>query len=404
MSVFGPSVGRPNPSARFTSAPGWCLPRLPPLSIPGEGRAGARQRGGELADDLLDDVLEREKPHELAVLIDDQGDALSVLLEILHLGEYRRARRHEVRLVQHLFERRLVERAGGQRGEYLLQMQHPDHLAERAAENGQPPVMTRDDLVDDGVDVVIQAERFDLGARHHDVLHRDLTEVEQVHENRDVLLRQHVGVFEQDGANLFRGHFAGVLAAAHACDGEQRVENRVRRRGEHRDKRRGDAREHPHRPCHEAGDAFGIVLPEALRDELADHDGDVRNGYNDAHRRDDVRGLRREREVACSHPDTGAERKASPTMPFRMPIDVMPIWMVDRNRVGSRASARADAASRSPMLRARFEPRLARRQQRHFRHGEQAVQDNKAGEEQDFHGGVRSAAAERTSRTKRLPT
>jgi len=35
-------------------------------------------------------------------------------------------------------------------------------------------------------------------------------------------------------------------------------------------------------------------------------------------------------------------------MPLRMPIDVMPTWIVDRKRVGSSFSAIAAAAPRSP--------------------------------------------------------
>jgi hypothetical protein len=54
--------------------------------------------------------------------------------------------------------------------------------------------------------------------------------------------------------------------------------------------------------------------------------------------------------VDCSQAETGADRNASPTMPFRMPIEVMPIWIVDRKRVGSRANASAEAASLSPCL------------------------------------------------------
>ena len=52
--------------------------------------------------------------------------------------------------------------------------------------------------------------------------------------------------------------------------------------------------------------------------------------------------------VDCSHAEARAEKNASPTMPFRTPIEVMPIWIVDRNRVGSLARRSAAAASASP--------------------------------------------------------
>ena len=109
-------------------------------------------------------------------------------------------------------------------------------------------------------------------------------------------------------------------------------------------------------------------------------------------------------KVACSHPDTGAARKASPTMPFRMPMDVMPIWMVDRNRVGSRASARAEAASRSPCF--------ARASSRGLRAVNSATSDmanrpfrtiRLARSRISMEGSVQ-LRPRRTSRTKRLPT
>src|SRR5574338_1128975 len=52
----------------------------------------------------------------------------------------------------------------------------------------------------------------------------------------------------------------------------------------------------------------------------------------------------------CSHAESRGEKAASPTMPFRSPITVMPIWMVERKRVGSRLNLTAAAASVSPWL------------------------------------------------------
>ncbi|MNL50138.1 hypothetical protein D3C87_1731270 [compost metagenome] len=49
-----------------------------------------------------------------------------------------------------------------------------------------------------------------------------------------------------------------------------------------------------------------------------------------------------------SHSARGPAKAASPTIPFRTPIDVMPIWMVERKRVGSSPSFTAAAAPLSP--------------------------------------------------------
>ena len=55
-------------------------------------RAAGRLRR-EVADDLLDDVLDRHEALELAVLVDDEAEPLAVGLELLQLGEQRRAGR-----------------------------------------------------------------------------------------------------------------------------------------------------------------------------------------------------------------------------------------------------------------------------------------------------------------------
>jgi len=49
-----------------------------------------------------------------------------------------------------------------------------------------------------------------------------------------------------------------------------------------------------------------------------------------------------------SHAPSGCASAASPTMPLRMPIEVMPIWIVDRNRVGCSLRSTAARAPRSP--------------------------------------------------------
>ena len=53
-------------------------------------------------------------------------------------------------------------------------------------------------------------------------------------------------------------------------------------------------------------------------------------------------------KVACSQRANGAENAASPTMPLRTLIEVMPICTTDRNLVGSSCSAMAWRAPESP--------------------------------------------------------
>ena len=99
FSVFGPSVGSCQPSERLSA-------RTVALALTMKRRRfamhvlvrdGGRIRG-ELADDLLEDVLERDEALDVAVFVDDEREAAAVALELVELHGERRAFRHEVRL------------------------------------------------------------------------------------------------------------------------------------------------------------------------------------------------------------------------------------------------------------------------------------------------------------------
>ena len=73
----------------------------------------------------------------------------------------------------------------------------------------------------------------------------------------------------------------------------------------------------------------------------------------------------------CSQADSGAENAASPTMPFRMPIEVMPICTVDSQRVGWSCRSIAACAPASPASTITASRALRAGGERHLRHGEQ---------------------------------
>jgi hypothetical protein len=94
--------------------------------------------------------------------------------------------------------------------------------------------------------------------------------------------------------------------------------------------------------------------------------------------------------TVCSHSASGPASAASPTMPLRMAIEVMPTWMVDKKRVGFVVQFHRRRCRRAAIF---GQPRQAcapRHHQRDFRHGEHAIQHDQCGQQQDFHGVIRS--------------
>ena len=93
----------------------------------------------------------------------------------------------------------------------------------------------------------------------------------------------------------------------------------------------------------------------------------------------------------ASQPRARACRPASapPKTLASTPITVMPICTVERKRPGSRFSSSATRAPRAAELGGVLQPRLARRDDRHLRQREEAVEQNEQqddGELQPQHG------------------
>ena len=95
------------------------------------------------------------------------------------------------------------------------------------------------------------------------------------------------------------------------------------------------------------------------------------------------------RKVACSQRANGAENAASPTMPFRMLIEVMPICTTDSNLVGLSCSAIAWLRAGVARLDHDLQPRLAAGGERHLRHGEQRVEEDQEEQEGNVHARAR---------------
>ncbi len=96
-------------------------------------------------------------------------------------------------------------------------------------------------------------------------------------------------------------------------------------------------------------------------------------------------GRSRMPSVSCSQRANGAEKAASPTMPLRMLIEVMPICTTESHLVGSSCRAIAWTGARIPRLDHDLKPRLAAGGERHLRHGEQGVQEDQEEQQGNVH-------------------
>ncbi len=98
-----------------------------------------RQRlAGELADDLLEDILEGDHALDVAVLVDDERRALASPLELHELLVQRRALRNEVGLLDEAQQRVPVERLEAAALDQPFDVQDADDVVEAVPKHGQP--------------------------------------------------------------------------------------------------------------------------------------------------------------------------------------------------------------------------------------------------------------------------
>ena len=110
--VFASSSGRSQPQARLRS-------RIVTAALDLDRAVGLRldaARGldvvlvGDVADDLLDDVLERDQPLQRAIFVDDQREMGAAAQELAHLLVERRRFRDEIGRHRHVHDVEPVER------------------------------------------------------------------------------------------------------------------------------------------------------------------------------------------------------------------------------------------------------------------------------------------------------
>ena len=238
----------------------------------------------DLADDLLEQILERDDPLHRAVLVDHDGEMLVRAPElreqggeILRLGHHR-DRPHELGGL-HRGEPAVVHRL-----DQVADVQHADDVVERLAVDGVPGVRRFEHRLQRLLGRQVDGDRDHLGPRHHHVRDLLVAEVEDLVEH--LLLRvldlALVGRAREQHAELglgvrlharFRadaGRAARRIASVELCSSQ------ISGRSVRKNRRTGPGDEQRH--------TLRVVERDPLGHELADHDVQVRD---DQQREDD---------------------------------------------------------------------------------------------------------------------
>src|SRR6266545_3313881 len=142
----------------------------------------------DLADDLLEHVLERDDPDHVSVLVEDDRHVLVLLSELRQQrGEVFCLRDH-VRGTDQLLEPHLRDAALVHRLDEVAHMQDADHLVERAAVDGVARVRRVEDRLQRLLRRQVDRECDDLGPRHHHLVDLLVGEVEDLVEHLALLL------------------------------------------------------------------------------------------------------------------------------------------------------------------------------------------------------------------------
>ena len=186
----------------------------------------------DLADDLLDQILDRGQAVGAAVLIDHDRHVYPGIAHLQKKIENPHRGRHEQRFAHDPLEREV--RAVAPIRQKVLDVDHADHLVEVLAEDRQTGMHGVAHRADDLGEARLDADRFDVGARHHDVPDLQLAETQRIEQQLPLAL----GEFGAVGRRLlfvlldqlFEGLAQRTLAVAasreHPQSGQQAVQKR----------------------------------------------------------------------------------------------------------------------------------------------------------------------------------
>src|SRR5947199_180876 len=126
-----------------------------------------RAPGGTRKAALSGEPLRTGDPLAAAEVIDDHRDMRPRLTHLHEEIKDRYGRRDKQDFAQQPFETRRA--ALRDRSEYVLDVHKPDHVVERLAIDRHAGMAVLDHAFDDIVEGLIDVERDDIDARHHDI-------------------------------------------------------------------------------------------------------------------------------------------------------------------------------------------------------------------------------------------
>ncbi len=232
----------------------------------------------DLADDLLEEVLDRDQAGGPAILVEDDRDVDLPPLELVEEVVDRHRLGHEHGRPQQRAERGPLARTGFQDRQEILGVEDADDLVDRLLVDRDPAMALLDDLVDRFLERRRCGQARDRDPRHHDLVEAALPELDDRVDHL-LLLRLENALLaaplddqpELLGGDLrLVGHVRAEQRGDPAGDSRQDGDQGAQRAGEEVDRDRQGERE-----------PLGARQGEGLRDELREDDRE--QGEADGH-------------------------------------------------------------------------------------------------------------------------
>lgn len=186
----------------------------------------------------------------------------------------------EIGVLQHRLDVVLVEVGAHRTAQHAPQMQDADDVVHLFRKDRQAGVIAGGDLMLDGVDRVGQVDALDRTARRHDVLDRDVLELEQVDQDAAMLLRDVLSGFDHQRPQLL-GREAVTVVVVRWVQAEQ-FEQTEHEDIDETDDEAGRLQQKGQRIRDDAGETVGMVGADDLGRDFREH----QNQEGDQHRRD----------------------------------------------------------------------------------------------------------------------